>query len=460
MSDSSAAVADMLRSSVGIELRRFAPARQFNGDASKKSAKRNWEWRSVRHLTAVLQGRPVDLICCALGKLGQLRALADCARFTSECKRIVRGAMDVIVERWSDRLSVYLWDRLQLSRRKMDTLRNLLSRVYRTVSDSYDPIIVWQNPFSSADRIAMPCLVGRAGRQALFNKLADEGEITVGENGRCERDAGRCATQLYSRFSQAMRNDFSRDRPARPIFYFDGTGGSLGRGIGYAELGSADFAGDCKQSRATLNPLNMWPGNDHALPLRENLDETMRSFNALSAVGELELDDGECVPCEPIVVGDMQGIKCIMGMTETCHSVRCKCRARAHVDGGDGPQHDYGEPDSQFNTYDEYLQFLDGIGCAFKSEDFLLANAHLSKGLFYGGSFTPFECPSCGYKPTAAQAKADLARFKALTDEERENERREHVRGGSIGMSRSSWGRCQKASACAAVGTTIYTSST
>lgn len=121
-------------------------------------------------------------------------------------------------------------------------------------------------------------------RQALFNKLADEGEITVGGNGRCERDAGRCATQLYSRFSQATRKDFSRDRPARPIFYFDGTGGSLGRGIGHAELGSADFAGDCKQSRATLNPLNMWPGNDHALPLRENLDETMRSFNALSAV--------------------------------------------------------------------------------------------------------------------------------------------------------------------------------
>ena len=31
--------------------------------------------------------------------------------------------------------------------------------------------------------------------------------------------------------------------------------------------------------------------------------------------------------------------------------------------------------------YDEYLEFLDGIGCEFKEEDFLLVCAHHSKGL-------------------------------------------------------------------------------
>ena len=39
------------------------------------------------------------------------------------------------------------------------------------------------------------------------------------------------------------------------------------------------------------------------------------------------------IPCEPIVVGDMQGVKCMMGMTESCHSVCCKCRARRSASG-------------------------------------------------------------------------------------------------------------------------------
>ena len=120
-----------------------------------------------------------------------------------------------------------------------------------------------------------------------------------------------------------------------------------------------------------------------------------------------------------------------VGMTETCHSVWCKWRARASLDGGEGPQHQYGEPGSEFSSYDEYLDFLDGIGCEFKEEDFLLACAHLSKGLFYGRAFTSFTCPECGYKPSAAQAKADVARFNALSDEDQKEERRKHVQGGA-----------------------------
>ena len=79
------------------------------------------------------------------------------------------------------------------------------------------------------------------------------------------------------------------------------------------------------------------------------------------------------------------------------------------------------------------IAFLDEIGCEFKTEDFLLACAHLSKGLFYGGKFTPFVCPDpeCGYSPTAAQAKADLRKFNALTDAEQHEVRKSHVAGGA-----------------------------
>ena len=143
----------------------------------------------------------------------------------------------------------------------------------------------------------------------------------------------------------------------------------------------------------------------------------------------MQLDDGECVPCEPIVVGDMQGVKRVMGMSESCHSVWCKCRARGEVDG-EGPQHEYGRAGEHFETYDAMIEFFDSIGCEFKEEDFLLANAHLSRGLFYGGAFTPFTCPSCGYNPSAAEAKADLAKFNAMDDAEQKEARRMHVQGG------------------------------
>ena len=42
-----------------------------------------------------------------------------------------------------------------------------------------------------------------------------------------------------------------------------------------------------------------------------------------------------------------------------------------------------------------------------------------------------FTCPDCGYKPTAAQARADLASFNALSDDEQRERRRAHVQGGA-----------------------------
>ena len=90
----------------------------------------------------------------------------------------------------------------------------------------------------------------------------------------------------------------------------------------------------------------------------------------------------------------------------------------------------YGDPDSEFATYGEMTEFFDEIGCEFKTEEFLLSCAHLSKGHFHGGKFTPFTCPDCGCKPTAAQYKADLAVFDAKTDEEQAGARKEHVAWG------------------------------
>eukprot|EP00966_Prymnesium_polylepis_P080061 1855189-Prymnesium_polylepis.1 len=60
---------------------------------------------------------------------------------------------------------------------------------------------------------------------------------------------------MYTRFSGAMRSNFSVERPAMPVLYLDATGACLGRGLTHVEAGSADFTGQAKQSRSTLVPL-------------------------------------------------------------------------------------------------------------------------------------------------------------------------------------------------------------
>eukprot|EP00965_Chrysotila_dentata_P121129 4006069-Pleurochrysis_carterae.AAC.1 len=78
-----------------------------------------------------------------------------------------------------------------------------------------------------------------------------------------------------------MRSNFTAERPAQPVLYLDATGASLGRGVTHCEIGSADFTGTTKQSRATLAPLAQYEGSDKAVPLREHLDISLPSYNRL-----------------------------------------------------------------------------------------------------------------------------------------------------------------------------------
>jgi hypothetical protein len=152
----------------------------------------------------------------------------------------------------------------------------------------------------------------------------------------------------------------------------------------------------------------------------------MESFNKMCGKGLLDVGQESCVPCAPIIVGDMQGLKCMGGMTESCHSVWCKCRA-TDTEDGEGPQHQYGAPGSTVSSYEEMLSIFDGLGCEFKTLDFMLACAHISPSEFKGGRFTRFVCPDCGYNPTSAEYKADRARFNGMTDDEQKAARRKHT---------------------------------
>ena len=196
-----------LRESVGVDPRRQAPRRIFTGDASKETAAWNWTMASLRHITAVLRDRPMGHILTAIRRLNRMKEMVEDRLFVGEVKCIVRRTIDTISARWSARMSVHIWDRLMLSRARMDDLRHLLSFVYQPAGNTYVQLQAWVNPYDPADFEEFPCIVGRAGRERLFAELAEKCEIVVGENGRCERDARRCASQMYSRYAQAMSNE-------------------------------------------------------------------------------------------------------------------------------------------------------------------------------------------------------------------------------------------------------------
>jgi hypothetical protein len=61
-------------------------------------------------------------------------------------------------------------------------------------------------------------------------------------------------------------------------------------------VGSADFVGGVKQSRATLKPAGLFAGNDHAMPLRENAAYVAQSYNRVIVAGRLHRADGTSIP--------------------------------------------------------------------------------------------------------------------------------------------------------------------
>ena len=300
-------------------------------------------------------------------------------------------------------------------------LRNFSPAVFALVSKV--------NPNDESDFVLAATVAGRYAREKEFDRLASRMNIVVGANGRAERDAVECTSLLYSNFRKALRDTYSIHRPATPILFLDGTGGALGRGICHGEMGCcADFMAvgnsDTKQSRATLQPLFLYEGNDHAAPLRANLDLAISSYNKLVDAGSFERvgvsGEKETIPARAITAADMQGAKTTYGMRECSHSVWCKCQ---RSEGG--PQHKF--PSEPMESYEEMLAYIEEeVGCSIKTHEELCSWAHYSPGVAKGGRFTPFECSCCGYKPSEKVWRADLAAWHLKTDEERAIARAEH----------------------------------
>ena len=180
------------------------------------------------------------------------------------------------------------------------------------------------------------------------------------------------------------------------------------------------------QSRATLQPLFCYQGTDHAMPLRDNTDLSIKSYNELVKVGCFDritiAGTIESTPARPITAADMQGAKSTYGMRECSHSVWCKCQRG-------GAQHAY--PTKPVESYEEMCNIIDQVGCEIKTHDEMCSWAHYSTGIALGGAFTPVECKCCGYKAaTEVKWRADMRAYHKMTDEDKKEAQDKHMDKG------------------------------
>ena len=364
--------------------------------------------------------------------------LEDFLQLPEVQKKAAQRVADVMQKHYTPRLAVFLWDRLDLSRREYDHLRHLICFKYHPPPvDNFIPLRLWEHPDDKDDFVDYPILPGRYAREREFASIAVEANIQVSASGKaCQRDARVAASELYSAYGNAMRRDYSEHRLAQPVFLFDGTGQSLGKGLCHAELGSADFKGDCRQSRKTLQPLQASEGNDHAISIRETMDYASNSFNQLIAAAKITLDTGESIPAKPIASADFQAVKAMTATSEQTHSVWCACLAgdRQHNYCKVNLDFDAGDPASVDAAYARMIKFIEsdarGPKCKFKSFDDQCCWNQVSPSVARGGPFRRFKCNLCGYNPTEAKWRKDMADFAALSDAEQSQARKRHRENG------------------------------
>ena len=432
------ALFEKLREEVGLTDTLTLPPRTFNGDPSAPSSFTNWRTRTTRHLTSVMKNRELVCVIDALKACGHYDKIVE----LPEVRRaLAQEAVRNIQAHWGARLAVHLWDRLDLSRNDYDNLRHLLSYVYDPKANTYNKIMVWQNPEDPNDFVTMAALAGRNLREAEYEKIVTGADIVVSQKGSCARSASKAASELYSNYELALRKTYTMKRPAMPVLVVDGTGQSLSKALTHCELGSADFTGDCKQSRKTLQPLAAYADNDHTMPLREHLQLVAKTYNELIKDGAITKLDGTTIPARPISSADMQGIKSLSAQSEGTHSVWCNCGG---AEGG--PQHNYPtkdipiDPNHIKRCYEKMIGAIerDGPRCIFKSFDDICINNHYSPSVARGGKFKPFHCKLCDYRPTEAKWRKDLEAFDKLSPEEKVARRKEH---NEVGKSEYQWER-------------------
>ena len=172
-----------------------APSTSFEGDSTRSRALPNWTHSVAKHVSAVLDGRldtpdTARPVARAIANSGPeaIANLMQTPEFVKVEKDIAAKTARAIQDHWTARHTVHVWDRLELTDGKMETLRHLLSFVYDRTINKYVPIKIWVNPNDESDYVVMANVASRPARKKNFESIARTCNITIGDNGHCQRD--------------------------------------------------------------------------------------------------------------------------------------------------------------------------------------------------------------------------------------------------------------------------------
>jgi hypothetical protein len=152
-----------LREAVGLKKNETVPARKLAENVGQ-STKEHHHAAVARHLTAVVRGRGADQVIAAYRKANGaagMEELGKTKKLQPIIEKAVLGARSVLQDRFDGRHGLYLQSVFDLSRCKYNDLNNATFNTYDAEADSYNRMIIWENPKNPADTVYGPSFAGR-----------------------------------------------------------------------------------------------------------------------------------------------------------------------------------------------------------------------------------------------------------------------------------------------------------
>ena len=273
-----------------------------------------------------------------------------------------------------------------------------------------------------------PSIASRQRTEAERDRLFGDCEVLVSEDGMyVERDVSRCASSMYSKYSSALRNDFTSERPATLLVFADATGGWRGSAVTHVEAGTADWLHGKSLSRLAIEPIALGEGKDDNMNLHAMLDSKVApSVNSIIKTKTISrCVDGvdEQLPAKVLFSADFQAHKAASGQHSISHPIWCDC-----ADVWVSPSM---ESLPTFTKWEHVEAWLTKIGCRMKTLQDLYRRAHMSYELEKGLPFKKFHCGFRGCKWQSGELRdyrAYTAKIARLNDDDLKEAKLNHSR--------------------------------
>ena len=300
-------------------------------DGLEEAAQYKARSRDISHLVSVLEEKEyrAQEVASALDRVGLIGDLFETEEFCdARTKWLYELRKHMHNDSWGARVALHLKCDLLLSERKMDRVRNLLTKDWQPETENYAPRPWWTNPHTGVVVPYPEPLVSRSKWLPAWHELKVRFNLTTNEDGSVvNANFSEAFDRMLRRDLSRMPplNSFTKDWPMRPCFQFDGTGlwkwalchGGLKNGSYNNRVSQHSerlletlfvaHAGDGHSSM--LNIIGEWA------PDREGKVDA----NCLAAQMQKVVDSGEYTfegvtfPCELVVAADLKGVESFRG---------------------------------------------------------------------------------------------------------------------------------------------------